>query len=61
MSDERPRERGEALWAWQESRGFVKCDTDCGAREDPKTLRDLKLAIEHYKHHSYMQGCSHGH
>lgn len=38
----------------------VACDDNCGARENPTTLDQYRATLEHYKHHPYMLGCSHG-
>ena len=40
--------------------GRVRCDAFCGAHEDPQTLDEALATVEHYKHHSYLSGCSHG-
>lgn len=41
-------------------REIVGCDERCGAYEEPETLDEYKLTLEHYKHHTYLSGCSHG-
>ena len=40
--------------------GFVECDNFCKAKEEPKTLKEYKATLEHYKNHSCLSGCSHG-
>lgn len=39
--------------------GLVQCDSFCKAKENPETLEEYKATLEHYKHHSYLSGCSH--
>lgn len=38
----------------------VSCDEDCKALENPITLDDYKLTLEHYREHGFLSGCSHG-
>ena len=45
---------------YERSIGLVECDSFCGAKEEPETLEEHKATLEHYKHHSYLSGCSHG-
>lgn len=40
---------------------LADCDDKlCIARENPATLSEAMLTIEHYQKHSYLHGCSHG-
>lgn len=47
-----------------ESRGgeadTVDCDRNCGALAKPVTLEEFRAALEHWEHHPYLNGCSHG-
>jgi hypothetical protein len=43
-----------------EERKTVKCDENCGALLEPKTLEEYVLALEHWVNHSVDSGCSHG-
>lgn len=45
---------------WCLQNGFVECDENCMALEKPETLEEHIATLEHYKHHSYLSGCSHG-
>lgn len=38
----------------------VDCDERCKALTDPQTVEELRAALEHWKSHSYLSGCSHG-
>jgi hypothetical protein len=42
-------------------RETVECDEDCGAFEepDPNSLEELRAALEHWREHGYLHGCSH--
>ncbi len=37
----------------------VNCDNWCGALRNPLTLADCRLALDHWKSHRWMHGCSH--
>jgi len=39
----------------------VDCDQRCKALTDPQTIDELKAALEHWRSHQYLCGCSHGH
>lgn len=39
---------------------LVKCDVTCGALLEPITLEEHKKALEHWRKHHYLSGCSHG-
>ena len=39
---------------------FVLCDDNCGALQKPETLEEVKAALEHWRDHSFLGGCSHG-
>lgn len=39
---------------------FVDCDDSCGALQNPVTLADYERALEHWRYHSTLGGCSHG-
>jgi hypothetical protein len=53
---------------WQESDIYdgpacsvhVNCDEGCKALTDPQTEAELRAALEHWRSHSYLNGCSHG-
>lgn len=49
-------------WTRREAEGLVGCDEDtCQVREDdPTSLEEALRAIEHWKYHGYLSGCSHG-
>ena len=38
----------------------VDCDRACLALTDPQTVEELRAALEHWRDHSYLSGCSHG-
>jgi hypothetical protein len=38
----------------------VACDEGCRALEDPKTVKEMRAALEHWRRHHYLGGCSHG-
>jgi hypothetical protein len=40
--------------------GYVRCDDRCMARKEPVTLDEHKEALDHWKSHSRLCGCSHG-
>lgn len=41
--------------------GFVCCDDpQCVAKVSPTTLDEFKAAMEHWRNHWYLYGCSHG-
>lgn len=39
---------------------IVLCDMECGAFENPETLNECKASLEHFKHHTFRDSCSHG-
>lgn len=40
---------------------YVYCDDmSCRALEDPVSGDEVRAAYEHWRHHGYMHGCSHG-
>ena len=40
---------------------FVHCDdANCRARREPRTESEAFEALDHWKNHSLMCGCSHG-
>lgn len=43
-----------------ECRVHVACDERCGALNEPQTLDEYKAALEHWRSHSHLHGCSHG-
>jgi len=44
-----------------EARPLVSCNEGCGAFEQPRTLDEYRLALDHWKdHESSWGGCSHG-
>ena len=38
----------------------VECDRRCKALTRPETIEELRAALRHWEHHSYLSGCSHG-
>lgn len=44
----------------EDERATVGCDMDCGALQEPQSLEEYKAALEHWRSHGYMYGCSHG-
>jgi hypothetical protein len=38
----------------------VLCDKYCMALNEPVTFEEYKAAYEHWHHHGYLSGCSHG-
>jgi hypothetical protein len=40
--------------------GLVRCDSFCGAKDEPVTLEEFEAAYEHWRHHGYLSGCAHG-
>lgn len=40
---------------------IVKCDRDCRALAEPETREEIRAAYIHWRKHSYLHGCSHGH
>lgn len=40
--------------------GLVRCDDNCGAKQEPETLEEALTAAEHWKSHGHLHGCSHG-
>lgn len=38
----------------------VSCDQDCRALENPVTLDEVRAALEHWREHPWLHGCSHG-
>lgn len=38
---------------------IVDCDHSCQALEQPRTILQLLLAWDHWRHHEYLHGCSH--
>lgn len=46
--------------AIDDDRETVGCDEACGAFNAPRTLEEYKVALEHWKSHEYLYGCSHG-
>ena len=39
---------------------WVECDEGCGALLNPVTVEELRAAVIHWRHHGYLNGCSHG-
>ena len=37
----------------------VDCDQNCRALEDPQTVDQVKAALDHWKNHHWLGGCSH--
>lgn len=48
------------LWAEDCPNGHVQCDERCEALLQPVTLEETQAALEHWKTHDFMYGCSHG-
>jgi hypothetical protein len=43
-----------------ENRETVDCDEGCGALVEPETLVETRKALEHWRSHECLMGCSHG-
>lgn len=41
-------------------RARVQCDESCGAFVEPKTERECRDALAHWRDHHHLSGCSHG-
>lgn len=40
---------------------YVPCDqAECRAKEHPQGEEELRAAVEHWRTHRYLHGCSHG-
>ena len=37
----------------------VDCDDNCGAKKEPQTIEELRAAVEHWRDHRLLSGCSH--
>ena len=37
----------------------VHCDEWCGALQEPVSLAEHRAALEHWRYHGYLAGCSH--
>lgn len=44
---------------WEET-VYVGCDLPCFALRDPSSEEELRAALEHWRSHGYLHGCSHG-
>jgi hypothetical protein len=55
---ERQKE-GEDYVDWDET-PYVACDALCWTKRNPETLQEYKQALEHWRYHSRLGGCSHG-
>ena len=42
-----------------EKRERVSCDDRCGAFEEPETLDEYKVTLEHWQSHGLLSGCAH--
>lgn len=42
-------------------RVHVNCDKECKALQRPVTIAETRAALEHWKNHGWLSGCSHGH
>jgi hypothetical protein len=38
----------------------VDCDQRCKALTNPQTVEELRAALNHWRSHDYLSGCSHG-
>lgn len=45
---------------YDECEVHVRCDTNCAALLAPVTVDELIAAVEHWRSHDNMGGCSHG-
>lgn len=44
-----------------QGRELVACDGyNCIALQEPQTLEEYKVALDHWENHSWLHGCSHG-
>jgi hypothetical protein len=45
----------------EQGRKLVPCDdADCTALDQPESIEEFVAAVEHWREHSYLSGCSHG-
>jgi len=44
----------------EDGRLLVHCDRGCVAYEEPFTCEEYLAALEHWRDHEYLHGCSHG-
>lgn len=58
----KPPKKGweESPWTDAQEAYYVHCDNNCFARVDPVTIEEFKAALEHWRDHPWMHGCSHG-
>lgn len=56
--DENERHLSSLLLCPDERR-YVPCDESCKALNHPQTLEEYKAALDHWKNHKYLAGCSH--
>jgi len=45
---------------WHAMGDLVACDEKCAALTEPQTIEELKVALTHWREHSFHGGCSHG-
>lgn len=50
---------GECRCNRPDGKVHVSCDANCGAFEDPTTEDELRAALEHWRRHAFLAGCSH--
>ncbi len=45
---------------WNDCKVHVDCDEWCQAFQRPFGAEETRAAYEHWRYHSYLNGCSHG-
>ncbi len=38
---------------------LVRCDSNCGALQNPETIEEYRAALVHWRSHGYLSGCAH--
>ena len=52
--------RDDAYYEMPECDVHVDCDERCKALTNPQTVEELRAALEHWRVHQHLCGCSHG-
>lgn len=50
----------EGYYDMPECEAHVDCDQRCKALTNPQTEDELRAAVEHWRDHQWLCGCSHG-
>jgi hypothetical protein len=54
-----PDNPDDVIWVDMTEQGLVNCDQNCDALLEPITLEETRKALEHWRKHSLLHGCSH--